>query len=251
MSHTFTKYTKHGPGYHWGQVGSSVFKHNAFVHARIIFVNRLVKTHIRGLNVLDIGCGDGVLLERIARSKPSHATGVDLNEDAIAYARKKTEHIPHLTFFSGSATALPVADHSFDTIVCSEVIEHLSHPEMLLNEIQRVWTGKGIVVLTTPIRLAYQPLDPEHVQEFFPEDFQQLIRARFPQARFTCSHPVFWKEFQEKRIWGKPWGKALLNLLDIALGLNPFLTSSGWNLFTIQAASISPDDSTGERISPV
>jgi ubiquinone/menaquinone biosynthesis C-methylase UbiE len=240
MSHTFTKYTKHGPGYHWGQVGSSVFKHNTFVHARIIMVNRLVNTRIQGLKVLDIGCGDGVLLERLARLKPSQATGVDLDEDAIAYARKKTEHIPHLTFLPGSATALPVADHSFDTIVCSEVIEHLPHPEMLLNEIQRVWTGKGIIVITTPIRLAHQPLDPEHIQEFFPENFQQLIYTRFPQAQFTRSHPVFWKEFQEKLIMGKPLGKLCLNLLDIGLGLNPFLSSSGWSLFAIQAACINP-----------
>nr|UXE44956.1 ubiquinone biosynthesis O-methyltransferase, mitochondrial [uncultured bacterium] len=68
-----------------------------------------------------------------------------------------------------------VPDGFFDCVFCSEVIEHATKPEALLCEIARVLKPGGRLVLTTPIRLAEVPADPNHVHEWFPGEFIQFF----------------------------------------------------------------------------
>ena len=51
----------------------------------------------------------------------------------------------------GSATAIPLADASFDTVVSTEVLEHVTEPLVALKEMRRVLKPGGYLILTTPM----------------------------------------------------------------------------------------------------
>jgi ubiquinone/menaquinone biosynthesis C-methylase UbiE len=146
--------------------------------------------------VLDAGCGEGFVTTYLARRDPSlRITGVDVKEDAIAYAR---DHFGDLaTFRTGSVYKLPFSDNSFDAIVCSEVLEHLDDPVRPLDEFKRV--ARRHVLITVPREPYFKWLndlgrglrlspDPGHVNFWTKKTFQDFINGQFPQAAFAWKH---------------------------------------------------------------
>jgi ubiquinone/menaquinone biosynthesis C-methylase UbiE len=89
---------------------------------------------------LDIGCGSS----RIIQSLPS-AVGLDIQ-------LKKLRHISRTTvrLVQGSLTHLPFAAGAFETIVCSQVIEHVPHDQVDWTEMSRVLAPGGTLVIGTP-----------------------------------------------------------------------------------------------------
>jgi SAM-dependent methyltransferase len=61
----------------------------------------------------------------------------------------------------GACTALPFGDNSFDSILCTEVLEHVSEPDEALKELARVVKPGGAVYATAPMLwcLHYEPYD--------------------------------------------------------------------------------------------
>lgn len=47
-------------------------------------------------------------------------------------------------------TDIPVEDHSFDAILCSEVFEHIPNPELAIKEFSRIIKENGTLLITTP-----------------------------------------------------------------------------------------------------
>lgn len=97
-------------------------------------------------SVLEIGCGEGVLLYNMAHSLDGKkVAAIDIDEKEIETARK---NIPFAEPRVGSAYKLPFADGQFDLVICCEVMEHLEDPKKALEEIQRV--SKKYCVLSVP-----------------------------------------------------------------------------------------------------
>jgi 2-polyprenyl-3-methyl-5-hydroxy-6-metoxy-1,4-benzoquinol methylase len=99
----------------------------------------------QGLDLLDVGCGSGMnSLALVAKGYRIH--GVDVSEAAISQYRAHG--------FEGSVADIEVGldypDGRFDIVFCSEVVEHLTAPELLLAEINRVLKPGGALVLSTP-----------------------------------------------------------------------------------------------------
>jgi 2-polyprenyl-3-methyl-5-hydroxy-6-metoxy-1,4-benzoquinol methylase len=227
----FEKYQTRG-AYHWEQISMHPTRSNAFVKARYSRCLTLLITAVNGLNgkrVLDLGCGDGVLTWKLHR-QGACAHGADASDVAIRIARKMHDERGSGAEFrtvSGYDTGYP--DSHFDAVISSDVIEHVRESERLLKEIRRVLKPGGATVISTPIRLTERPIDPMHVMEWFPEEFQGIIGAVFPKAAFSYSHAVFWMElFQRNKI-----NRALVNLL--ALFRNPFMTAD-WRFQAMQYA---------------
>lgn len=77
-------------------------------------------------SIIDIGCGPGTVLRIIRKQRPDlHLTGIDIDPEIIATARRKADGM-NISFVEGSADTLPVADRSADTIISSLVFHHLS-----------------------------------------------------------------------------------------------------------------------------
>jgi ubiquinone/menaquinone biosynthesis C-methylase UbiE len=99
-------------------------------------------------SVLDVGCGEGVVSERLARLlAPAQVLGVDADEEHLReewHARSA----PNLSFATGSAYDLPLEDRSFELVCAIEVLEHLERPRDALAEMKRVATRA--LILSVP-----------------------------------------------------------------------------------------------------
>jgi len=102
----------------------------------------------RGDVFLDMGCGSGVQMAMFAGAGYALAIGIDLNRNALSYARKRG--LPNAEYIVADAEHLPLKPGSVRKILCAEVIEHVNRPADLVQEMRRVLGKGGEVVLTTP-----------------------------------------------------------------------------------------------------
>jgi len=93
--------------------------------------------YVRGVT-LDVGCGHKPY-EKTFFAGAAKYIGMDYLTD------RSTPDVV------GSATDIPLADASFDTVVCTEVLEHVADPLKALREMHRVLKPGGHLILTTPM----------------------------------------------------------------------------------------------------
>lgn len=88
-------------------------------------------------SVLDVGCGEGVLIQRWALAQPrGRFVGIDLEEESIQAGW--AEHAaPNLEYRIGTAGVLPFADGEFALASAIEVLEHVPEPQATLAEMAR------------------------------------------------------------------------------------------------------------------
>lgn len=100
----------------------------------------LALPHVRGREVLEVGCGTGLVLRKLAGAA-SRAVGVDLSPGMLAHARARG-----LDVHEGSATALPFADASFDVAVSFKTLPHVPDLHGALSEMARVVRPGGVLI---------------------------------------------------------------------------------------------------------
>ncbi|HEY2398519.1 MAG TPA: class I SAM-dependent methyltransferase [Solirubrobacteraceae bacterium] len=88
-------------------------------------------------SLLDVGCGEGVLVHRWAgRLGDGRVVGIDLEEDSIQ-AGWEQRQAPNLEYRVMRAENLPFADAEFELASAIEVLEHVPDPEHTLSEMAR------------------------------------------------------------------------------------------------------------------
>ncbi len=88
-----------------------------------------------GSSVLDLGCGRGILLQELVRTKNIYAVGVDSDFEKVSKAISRGINILHDDILSALAT---FDDKSFDWIVCSRTLPELGNAKDVINEALRV-----------------------------------------------------------------------------------------------------------------
>lgn len=142
--------------------------------------------YTNGRRVLDFGCGSGYGSAQIATTA-SHVLGVDVAEDAVAYARSHFE-AGNLQFdLIEPDTRLPFADGSFDTVLSFQVLEHVKDVDNYLGEIRRVLAPGGRLVLATPDRSTrllpmQRPWNRWHLHEYSRGELKRLVSRHFQQV---------------------------------------------------------------------
>lgn len=101
-----------------------------------------------GDRVLDLACGTGELLARIARTGAgADLAGVDLSTGMVEQARRKLVDISDVQIEQADAHDLPFGDDAFDVVVCANTFHYFTHPETVLAEARRVLRPDGRVIL--------------------------------------------------------------------------------------------------------
>lgn len=117
---------------------------------RLALLNRLTNPpfiawlgHFQGKKILEVGSGLGILAGEIATAHPScEVVGLEYSADQLA---KAPSHITNLTFVQGDALDMPFEAESFDVVYCRYVLEHVSNPSQMLQEMYRVLKKGGQV----------------------------------------------------------------------------------------------------------
>jgi 2-polyprenyl-3-methyl-5-hydroxy-6-metoxy-1,4-benzoquinol methylase len=101
--------------------------------------------HAAPSSVLDVGCGEGVIVQRWARAVPdARVVGIDLEEESIQAGW--AEHTaPNLEYRVMEAANLPFGENEFDLASAIEVLEHVPDPEHTLAEMARC-AGRHLLV---------------------------------------------------------------------------------------------------------
>ena len=94
-----------------------------------------------GSRVLDLGCGNGALLQQLLNSKSIHGYGLEINGDLITECISNGVNVIEQNLDDGLGN---FADKSFDTVIMTQALQVLRRPDETLNEMLRV--GKECIV---------------------------------------------------------------------------------------------------------
>jgi SAM-dependent methyltransferase len=146
-----------------------------------------------GKSCLDIGCGSS----RILGALNDRSVGLDIQWGKLCYSRRYGRPL-----VNGSIFALPFADHRFEQVLCSQVIEHLPAGPQPFAEMGRVLAEGGRLILGTPDygRLTWRIIErlygffapgayaDEHITHYSSGDLARMMEAR--GFRFQCARYV-------------------------------------------------------------
>ncbi len=100
----------------------------------------IVERYARGKQALEVGCGTGLILGRVAQFA-SEATGIDLSGGMLAKAAERGLHVAQ-----ASATELPIATASVDVAYSFKVLAHIPDIAGTMREMARVVRPGGYVI---------------------------------------------------------------------------------------------------------
>lgn len=106
--------------------------------------------------LVDVGCGVAAKLEHVAKHCPDvRIVGID-QDDAISFC-KDARNFGEWYVDNFDAPHQELSDIKGDIVVCSDVIEHVQDPDMLLEYLKGKLSDGGVIVLSTPDRLKRYP----------------------------------------------------------------------------------------------
>lgn len=126
-------------------------KNNA---TRIVNNEKTETKFLDGLECLDIGCGGGILSERLSRLG-ARVTGIDASESSINVAKQHSiKSRLEINYRCITTTDLLKNEkekflNKFDIVIASEVIEHVNERKVFLSDISKLCRSGGLVVFTT------------------------------------------------------------------------------------------------------
>src|SRR3990170_396140 len=112
--------------------------------ARIEVFSSMVNCLGNGLNVLDVGCGDGAI------SKPISKMGNDVVSMELPGVANLARFYQVQSVVAGDAEQLAFNSESFNVVLASEVVEHMWNPQDFINEAYRVLKPNGYLIVETP-----------------------------------------------------------------------------------------------------
>lgn len=148
----------------------------------------------RGLTILDVGCGNGYLLRKLAH-QAHMVVGLDSSRKLLSIARRNTVGLKNLSLDQGDITkTLPYANATFHTVIANMVLQYVPKLEKFAQESARVLKDGGnlIVIVDPPGRTLYV-----RAQELAGKKSEKFLTSA---SYFTSG----------KRTKKSLWGKAIL-----------------------------------------
>jgi 2-polyprenyl-3-methyl-5-hydroxy-6-metoxy-1,4-benzoquinol methylase len=140
-------------------------------------------------SLLDVGCGEGVLVQRMACRLPGiRVVGADLEEDSLQ-AGWAAHEADNLSYRALASAELPFADGEFDMVSALEVLEHVPDPVHTLHEMSRC--AQRHLLVSVPREPLWRALNvargayvsalgntPGHLNHWSRRSFIELLRTR-------------------------------------------------------------------------
>jgi 2-polyprenyl-6-hydroxyphenyl methylase / 3-demethylubiquinone-9 3-methyltransferase len=151
--------------------------------ARLDYID--AKAGLAGRQVLDVGCGGGLLTEGMAR-RGARVTGIDLAPGALAVARlhaMETGIAVDYRLMAAEQLAASEPD-AYDLVTCLEMLEHVPDPAAILAAIARLVRPGGDVICSTinrnPKSFALAIVGAEYLFRLLPKGTHQYARLIRP-----------------------------------------------------------------------
>jgi 2-polyprenyl-3-methyl-5-hydroxy-6-metoxy-1,4-benzoquinol methylase len=119
----------------------------------------------RGIRVLDLGCGRGRILNRLAMLYPdSQFVGIDLSEEAIAYARQQSANLANLEYQARDLSDFDqwAEPEAFDFVATFDAIHDQARPQNVLRGIHRTLRRDGVYLMQDISGTSHVHKDIEH-----------------------------------------------------------------------------------------
>ncbi|ETO91829.1 MAG: 3-demethylubiquinone-9 3-O-methyltransferase [Candidatus Xenolissoclinum pacificiensis L6] len=142
-----TKFAKHSNQW-WNESGSFKMLHK-INYLRVDYITKIIKKIYNNseIEILDVGCGGGILTEKLAENSLYKVTGIDPIENNINVAKTHKQDLKidyHATTIENFTT-----NKSFDVICIMEVLEHVSDLESFLKSVLQHLKKNGILFFST------------------------------------------------------------------------------------------------------
>lgn len=190
--------------------------------------------------ILDVGCGSGVLLSRLAATYQTEGVGVDISLTSLKTACLEDVHLNRYSLADGES--LPFEDESFDHVLSFDLLEHLPEPEKSIWEMGRVLKPGGVLLIYVVSsknkytwdwwlgkvigsylygRAGHAPalfLDPGKV-------VKEVEQGRLTVTGLVPFHSFFTLAFDEAATWASLWAERIFDKSRIGPAMGRFLLS--------------------------
>ena len=140
--------------------------------------------------VIDLGCGNGSLLEKLIKEKNVVGQGIEISKSGVEACLKKGLNVAE----GKIDELLPFPDNSFDYAICNVTIQMVMYPEILLKEMKRIaryqvvsfpnfayWKNRIDLLLhgrmPQPMLFGYSWYGTGHIHQFSVKDFFELVNG--------------------------------------------------------------------------
>jgi len=178
----------------WSEEWCELQRIGPLTHSNHRLILKLLRPYlIEGSRVLDVGCGNGALLERLSMEPLDlELAGIEGSEQAVARA---PESLRSRIVRRDITNGFSINGETFDILICSEVLEHLSDYHPALESIAAHTRPEGHVLITVPHSMAYWSKADKfagHYRRFEYKGFRdELTQYRLePLKYFTWGFPV-------------------------------------------------------------
>lgn len=152
---------------------------------KLIEINKLLPPK-QSLKILDAGCGEGHLIERLYNeNNHNQYYGGDITDVAIKKAKKRC---PYAKITKEDLIKLGYDDDFFDIVICTDTIEHLRDYKRAIEEMERVLKKGGILIIHFPNEVLWtfgrfilrrKPIKViDHVNSFTPKKMRKVIKMK-------------------------------------------------------------------------
>ncbi len=118
-----------------------------------------------GIDVADLGCGRGLILRKLATLFPnSRFTGIDLSQDAIAYAQTQAASLPNVRYVARDLSSFDTTAErdAYDLITTFDAIHDQAQPRNVLKGIHRALRADGVYLMQDISGTGHVHKDADH-----------------------------------------------------------------------------------------
>jgi SAM-dependent methyltransferase len=207
-------------------------------------------TFARDKRILDVGTGHGYGPVILRNAGGFRIEACDIDQHAIEGASRAYGQLG-IRYFVDDAEELSLVTKPVDLLCSFENIEHLQHPERFVEAAARVIAKDGLMICSTPDRLATppfvdnKPANPFHQHEWYRDEFRSLLSRAFGQVDIWIqvrSHALASRqeglEALEKHL-NYLWRNPLMRVIRLAQTLTTGRRPRWWSVWGLATPSMS------------